>query len=349
MKTIRVGQQSIGLDSPPFVVAELSGNHDQSLEKALATVDAAAAAGVPCLKLQTYTPDTMTLDVNEKEFFVNDVNGLWGNVSLYSLYQKAYTPWEWHKKIFDRCKSHGMLCFSTPFDSTAVDFLEELNAPLYKIASFENGDLPLIKRVAQTGKPIIMSTGMATIPELSEAIEIIRQTSESPIVLLKCTSAYPADPIDSNLNTLPHLSNLFDVLVGISDHTLGIGVAVAAVALRAVFIEKHLTLSRKDGGVDSSFSLEPEEFKSLVVESKRAWLSLGKVKYGATSKELDSRRWRRSLYVSKDIKKGELLSELNIKSIRPGYGLAPKHYWKVIGKPAKVDLKKGTALNWDHI
>lgn len=331
----------------PFIIAEMSGNHNHSLERALEIVDAAADAGVDALKIQTYTADTITIDKNDGEFFIADPNSLWKGESLYSLYQKAYTPWEWHKPIFERCKEKGIIGFSTPFDFTAVDFLEELNVPFYKIASFENVDIPLIRKVAQTGKPIIASTGMASLAELSELVETARSNGCNDLTLLKCTSSYPASPAGSNLATIPHMKALFDCTVGISDHTLGIGVAVASIAFGAMVIEKHFTLSRADGGVDAEFSLEPQEMKQLVKEVNAAYEAIGSVHYGLTSQE--STKFRRSLYIVEDMKAGDVITEKNMRSIRPGLGLPPKYYDILLGKKVKCDVKRGTALSWDMI
>lgn len=331
----------------PFIIAEMSGNHNHSLERALEIVDAAADAGVDALKIQTYTADTITIDKNDGEFFIADPNSLWKGESLYSLYQKAYTPWEWHKPIFERCKERGIIGFSTPFDFTAVDFLEDLDVPFYKIASFENVDIPLIRKVAQTGKPIIASTGMASLAELSELVETARSNGCNDLTLLKCTSSYPASPAGSNLATIPHMKELFDCTVGISDHTLGIGVAVASVAFGAMVIEKHFTLSRADGGVDAEFSLEPQEMKQLVKEVNAAYEAIGTVHYGLTSQE--STKFRRSLYIVEDMKAGDVITEKNMRSIRPGLGLPPKYYDILLGKKVKCDVKRGTALSWDMI
>ncbi|BAW97779.1 N-acetylneuraminic acid synthase domain-containing protein (plasmid) [[Synechococcus] sp. NIES-970] len=349
MKNITVHNQVLGSNNPPFIVAEMSGNHNQSLDRALEIVEAAAKSGVHALKLQTYMADTMTLDLDEGKFFINDPKSLWRGNSLYKLYQQAYTPWEWHEPIFKRCQELGIIGFSTPFDETAVDFLESLDVPCYKIASFENTDLPLIRKVASTGKPMIISTGMASIAELDETVRTAREAGCQDLILLKCTSTYPASPENTNLLTIPHLRELFDVQVGLSDHTLGIGVAVASVALGATFIEKHFTLSRADGGVDAAFSMEPHEMKQLVEETERAWQALGQVRYGATVAEQKSLVFRRSLYVAENIKAGEILTPQNIRRIRPGYGLAPKYYDLVLGKTAKQDLAKGTPLSWDAL
>ncbi|BAY60648.1 N-acetylneuraminic acid synthase domain-containing protein [Calothrix brevissima NIES-22] len=349
MQEINIADKKIGADSLPFVVAELSGNHNQSLELALEIVDAAAKAGAHALKLQTYTADTMTLDIKDGDFYIDNPNSLWHGQSLYQLYQQAYTPWEWHKPIFERCKQRGIICFSTPFDITAVDFLESLEVPCYKIASFENTDLPLIRKVASTGKPMIISTGMATISELDETVQTAREAGCKDLILLKCTSTYPATPKDSNLLTIPHLRDLFNVQVGLSDHTMGIGVAVASVALGATFIEKHFTLRRADGGVDSAFSMEPEEMHQLVVETEKAWQSLGKINYGPTQAEKASLNFRRSLYVATDMKAGDIFTPHNLKAVRPGFGLPPKYYDFLLGKRIKQDIKKGTPVRWDWL
>lgn len=331
----------------PFIIAEMSGNHNHSLKRAIAIVEAAAAAGVQAVKLQTYTAETMTLDIDHDEFFIDDPNSLWKGQSLYKLYQQAYTPWEWHEPIFKRCRELGLLGFSSPFDETAVDFLETLNVPCYKIASFELNDLVLIRKVAQTGKPMIMSTGMATVSEIDEAVRTAKKYGCPEVILLKCTSTYPAQAKDSNLLTIPHMKQLFGCEIGLSDHTLGVGAAIASVALGASVIEKHFTLNRADGGVDCVFSLEPHEMKMLVAEAGQAWQALGNVHYGTVGEE--SRAGRRSLYVARDIKKGETFTKENIRSIRPGYGLEPKYYDIVLGKIARQDIKKGTPLSWNLI
>lgn len=333
----------------PFIIAEMSGNHNQSLERALKIVDVAADCGVDAIKIQTYTADTITIDKNDGEFFIKDKNNLWKGESLYSLYQKAYTPWEWHKAIFDKAKEKGIICFSTPFDFSAVDFLEDLGNPIYKIASFENIDLPLIKKISQTGKPIIASTGMASIAELSELVDTVRGNGGKDLTLLKCTSSYPATPEGTNLMTIPHMQKLFNCNVGISDHTLGIGVAVASIALGATVIEKHFTLSRAEGGVDSAFSLEPQEMKQLVKEVHSAYLALGNITYGVSEQEKKSLQFRRSLYIVEDMKAGDIITERNLRSIRPGLGLAPKYYDILLGKRIKYDIKRGTATSWDMI
>ena len=333
----------------PFIIAEMSGNHNQSLDRALTIVDAAAKAGGDAVKIQTYTADTMTLDINEREFFIADKNSLWKGESLYSLYKKAYTPWEWHEAIFNRCKEWGIIGFSTPFDFTAVDFLEELKVPCYKIASFENVDLPLIKKVAKTGKPIIASTGMTTVAEIDDLVATARNNGCEDLTLLKCTSSYPATPEGTNLMTIPHMKELFHCRVGLSDHTLGIGAAVASIALGGTVIEKHFTLSRAEGGVDSAFSLEPDEMALLVRECNTAWQALGHISYEVAEQEKKSLQFRRSLYIVEDLKKGDILTEKNVRSIRPGLGLSPKYYDVVLGKRVKCDVKRGTGLNWDVI
>lgn len=349
MHSLKISDHTIGKAHPPFIIAEMSGNHNQSLERALEIVDAAAASGAHALKLQTYTADSMTLDIREREFFIDDPKSLWQGCSLYDLYLEAYTPWEWHKPIFERCRERGIICFSTPFDDSAVDFLETLEVPCYKIASFENTDLPLIRKVAATGKPIILSTGMATVAELDETVRMAREAGCCDLVLLKCTSSYPSTPENSNILTIPHLRELFECEVGLSDHTMGVGVAVAAVALGATVIEKHFTLCRADGGVDSAFSLEPEELQALVVEAERAWQALGGISYGPTEAEKSSLAYRRSLYVVEDMKAGEVFTKDNVRAIRPGYGLPPKYIDMILGRISKVAIRKGTPASWELI
>jgi len=344
---MKIDGREIGLKAPPFIVAEMSGNHNQSLERALAIVEIAAKAGAHALKLQTYTAETMTIEMDEGEFFIDDPSSLWKGATLYSLYQTAHTPWEWHERIFGRARELGMIPFSTPFDDTAVDFLESLNAPCYKIASFENTDLPLIRRVAGTGKPVIISTGMATVAELDESVRAARDAGCKDLILLKCTSTYPATAESSNLLTIPHLRELFGCEVGLSDHTMGVGVSVASVALGATIIEKHFTLSRADGGVDSTFSMEPAEMAQLVVETERAWQALGRVSYGPTEAERKSLRFRRSLYVVQDVEAGDVLTQENVRAIRPGLGLPTKYLEHVLGKTVKRRVKRGTGLSWE--
>lgn len=347
MPEITIGDRTTGPNRAPFMIAELSGNHDQSLDKALAMIDAAAACGADAIKLQTYTADSMTLDVHDGDFVIRDQGNLWQGRSLYSLYQQAMTPWQWHQPLFERAKAHGMLAFSTPFDRAAVDFLEQLNVPCYKIASFENSDHALLAAVARTGKPVIMSTGMATQTELAESVQVLREHGCTELILLKCTSHYPADPVDANLATIPHLAALFDCQVGLSDHTAGIGVAVASMVLGATVIEKHFVLDRSEGGVDAEFSLEPDEFKALVAECRRAAVALGKVTYGGTAKEQASRKFRRSLYIAEDMQAGDIFTEKNLRSVRPGMGLPPKYLPMLLGKAIKTAAKKGTAASWD--
>jgi len=345
-KEMKIADKFIGPNHPPFIIAEMSGNHNQSLERALEIVEAAAKTGAHALKIQTYTPDTMTLDLDEREFHISDPNSLLTGTSLYKLYGEAYTPWEWHKPIFDRAREIGIIPFSTPFDDTAVDLLESLDVACYKIASFENTDLPLIRRVAATGKPLIISTGMASIAELDDTVSAAREAGCKDLILLKCTSTYPATAGNTNILTIPHMRELFDCEVGLSDHTMGIGVSVASVALGATVIEKHFTLNRADGGVDSSFSMEPAEMAQLVVETERAWQALGKVSYGATEAEKKSLQFRRSLYVVKDLKAGDVLSPENVRAIRPGYGLPTKFMDVFIGKSVTSDVLRGTPLSW---
>jgi pseudaminic acid synthase len=346
MNNFKIGDFEIGNNCKPFVIAEMSGNHNQSLERALAIVDEAALAGAHAIKLQTYTADTITM---KGAHTINDKNSLWQGKELHDLYNEAHTPWDWHKAIFDRAKQKGLLAFSSPFDETAVDFLEKLNAPAYKIASFENTHIPLIRKVARTGKPVIVSTGVSSIADVDEAVRLLRKEGCENFVLLKCTSTYPATPENTNLMTIPHLSRLHNCIVGLSDHTMGIGASVAAVALGARVIEKHFTLKRADGGVDSAFSLEPSELKELVVETERAFLALGHIQYGVQDAEIKSLFFKRSIYVSKEIKAGELFTESNLRIIRPGDGLAPKYWDEVIGKQSFKDLQAGKPLTINDI
>jgi N-acetylneuraminate synthase len=346
---VKIGTQLIGINHPPFIIAEMSGNHNQSLERALEIVRAAAGTGAQAIKLQTYTADTMTLDLKEREFFISEDNSPWKGQSLYDLYKIAHTPWDWHKPIFDHAKKLGLICFSTPFDETAVYFLEKLGVPAYKIASFENTDIPLIQRVGATGKPLIISTGMATQEELDESVDAARKAGCKDLTLLKCTSTYPATPENSNLLTIPYLRERYGCEVGLSDHTLGIGVAVASIALGATVIEKHFTLKRADGGVDSAFSMEPAEMKELVEETERAWQSLGKVFVGPTEAERPSIAFRRSLYIVKDLKAGDVLTKENVRAIRPGFGLPPKHLKQLLGMEILRDVKRGTALSLEML
>ena len=346
---MNIAGRKIGAGHAPFIIAKLSGNHDQSLDKALAMIDAAAAAGADAIKLQTYSPDTMTLDVHKGDIFIDEINSQWHGHSLYQLYEKAMTPWEWHKPLFSRAQQLGLIAFSSPFDLTAVAFLEELNVPCYKIASFENTDHGLIAAVAKTGKPVILSTGMASLAELAESVEVLRAHGCHNFVLLKCTSHYPAQPSDANLATLAHLKQLFNCEVGLSDHTTGIGVSVAAVALGASMIEKHFVLDRSAGGVDAEFSMEPYEFKNLVDECQRAQHAIGQVHYGCTAQEVASRTHRRSLYIATDLKAGERLNEQNLRSVRPGAGLPTKYLPLLLDKKIKKDAAKGTPMSWDLV
>lgn len=349
MEDLQIEGRRIGSGHRPFLIAEMSGNHNQSLQRALAIVDAAAEAGADALKIQTYTADTMTLNVTSDEFRIHDEESLWKGHSLYELYQQAYTPWEWHQPILERCREHGLIGFSTPFDATSVDFLESLQVSVYKIASFENTDIPLIQKVASTGKPMIISTGMASAAELDETVRAAREAGCQDLILLKCTSAYPASPLHSHLLTLPHMRDLFRCQVGLSDHTPGFGAAVASVALGARVLEKHLTLDRREGGVDAAFSLEPNEFKTLVTETTRAWQALGAIHYGTTGIEEKSLQFRRSLYISISMKSGDILDKNNVRIVRPGLGLPPKYYPVILGRRVNRDVAAGTPLHWNLI
>jgi pseudaminic acid synthase len=344
---MRIAQREIGAGVRPYLIAEMSGNHNQSLNRALEIVDAAARAGADAVKLQTYTADTMTLNVTAPGFVIDDPHSLWAGRQLYDLYREAHTPWEWHGPIMRRATSLGLHCFSTPFDDTAVDFLESLDVPAYKIASFECTDLPLIRKVASTRKPMIISTGMASAAEIDEAVCTARAGGCEQLILLKCTSTYPATPENTNIKTISNMQATFDCDVGLSDHTMGCGVAVAAVALGAVLIEKHFTLRRSDGGVDSSFSLEPEEFHTLRVETERAWQSLGRITYGGSKAEEKSRVFRRTLYISRDMKAGEVLTRDNMRIVRPGFGLPPKYFETMLGKRINRDAAPGTPVTWE--
>ncbi len=342
---MKIGERTIGDGHPPIIIAEMSANHNQSLDRALEMVDAAAQAGAHALKIQTYTADTMTLDISEGDFFISDPNSLWKGKSLYELYQEAYTPWEWHEQIFDRCRHHGIIGFSTPFDETAVDFLENLDVPCYKIASFELVDLPLIKYVAATGKPMILSTGMANAEEIQGAIDAAREGGCEELAILHCVSGYPAPAEDYNLRVIPDMIQRFGLVTGLSDHTLDNTTAIASVAMGVSIIEKHFTLDRNGGGPDDSFSLEPEELKRLCKDSKTAWASLGRVNYERKKSEQGNAIFRRSLYVVKDIKAGEVITRENVKSIRPGFGLAPKFLEQVVGRTVSRDISFGTPLS----
>ena len=346
---MKINDVELGRCRPPFIIAELSANHNGSLERALEIVDAAAEAGAQAVKLQTYTADTMTIDKEDGEFLITDPDSLWTGYSLYRLYAEAHTPWEWHQPIFQRARQHGLIAFSAPFDETAVDFLEELNVPAYKIASFECVDLPLIRRVAATGKPMIISTGLATVSEIESAVQAARAGGCTELALLKCTSSYPSTPENSNILTIPHMREMFGCEIGLSDHTLGIGAAMAAVAHGASIVEKHVTLRREDGGFDSAFSLEPEELKALVEDSERAWQALGSVRYGASEAERESTIYRRSLYFVKNLAAGEMVTSDSVRSIRPGYGLSPAYIEVIIGKRLKQAVSPGTPVGWQIV
>jgi pseudaminic acid synthase len=347
---MRIANIEISKHTKPFIIAEMSGNHNQSLDRAKEIIKAAAETGAHAVKLQTYTADTMTINHRGGLFDITDKNSLWVGRNLYELYQEAHTPWDWHKPLFDYAKKLGVICFSTPFDETAVDFLESLNAPCYKIASFENTDHHLLKKVAKTGKPVIMSTGIANVTDIVESVQVLRQNGCKDIVLLKCTSTYPATPENTNIVTIPVLQEIFpDCIIGLSDHTMGVGASIASVALGARVIEKHFTLARKDGGVDSTFSMEPAEMTALVVETERAFLSMGQVQLFVQKAEEKAQAFKRSVYVVKDVKANEPLTNENIRIIRPGDGLAPKYFDMVIGRKARADLKRGTPLSMQDL
>ncbi len=349
VRTFEIQGRPIGLTQKPYIIAEISANHGGKLERALKITEEAAKAGADAIKLQTYSADTMTIDLRKGDFMISDPKSLWNGYSLYDLYKEAATPWEWHAPLIARAKELGMACFSTPFDDTAVDFLEKLKLPAYKIASFENTDLRLVRKVGGLRKPVIASTGMANLGEISELVNTLVQAGASQIALLKCTSTYPANPTESNVRSIPHMREMFKTEIGLSDHTMGVGAAVAAVALGATVIEKHFTLSRADGGPDAAFSMEPHELKALVIETERAWQALGHVQYGAEGREKNSLQFRRSLYVVEDMKAGDVLSAKNLRAIRPGFGLPPKWYEVVIGKKINKNVERGTALSWDHL
>lgn len=349
MQTFKIGERSIGHGFPPFIVAELSGNHNGSLQHGLRIIEAAKKAGVHAIKLQTYTPDTITLNLREGDFVIRDPKSLWSGRVLYDLYKEAYTPWEWHKPLLDYCKELGLIGFSSPFDETAVDFLETLNVPCYKIASPEIVDLPLIEKVAKTGKPLLISTGGASAQEINEALSVARAAGCQHIILLKCTAAYPALPQEMNLNTLVDMQTRFRTHVGVSDHSLSLGVPLASIALGACCIEKHITFSRKEGGVDSAFSLEPHEFATLVTETYHAWQALGSVNYQPVPSEATTLKNRPSLYFVSSLKKGSAIKATDIRSVRPASGLPPKEISKIIGKRVSVDVSPGTPVQWELI
>lgn len=346
-REVQIGGRSVGQNFSPYIIAEMSANHNGKLEKALETIEMAKACGADAIKIQTYTADTLTIDCNNEEFQIH--GGLWDGYNLYRLYQWAHTPYEWHKPMFDHARKIGITLFSTPFDETAVDLLEDLNSPAYKIASFEAVDLPLIEYVARTGKPMIISTGMANLEEITEAVETARQGGCNDLILLHCISSYPAPVEQSNLRTIPDLAERFDVIPGLSDHTFGTAVSVASVALGACVIEKHITLSREDKGPDSEFSLEPNELEKLCIETKEAWLALGSGGYERKPSEESNVKFRRSIYVVKNIKAGEIFTKENIRRIRPGYGLSPKFFSDIIGSRSLCDLETGTPLCWKHL
>ena len=341
---IEINARRIGPGYPLYVVAEMSANHNQSFEQAIKIIEAAKEAGADAIKIQTYTPDTITIDCNNEYFRVKGT--LWEGRTLYDLYGEAHTPWDWQPKMMEVANGLGLDLFSSPFDASAVDFLEDMRVPAYKVASFENVDIPLLRKIAATGKPVIMSTGMATLAEIDEAVQALRAAGNQQLALLKCTSAYPSPPEEMNLRTIPHLAEAFDVPVGLSDHTLGAAVPVAAVALGACIVEKHFALSRATPGPDSAFSLEPHEFKTMVDAVRTAEKAVGTVHYGVSEREADSRAFRRSLFVVKDVKAGEVLTSENVRSIRPSYGLHTRHLAEVLGRPANQDIPRGTPLAW---
>ncbi len=348
-RIIEIGGREIGEGCPPFIIAELSGNHNQSLDRALELIDVAADCGAHAVKFQTYKPDTMTLDLDTGDFFISEPDSLWEGRSLYNLYEEAHTPWEWHAAMFERARSKGIIPFSSAFDRTAVDFLMEMDVPCFKVASFESTDTPLVKYMASQGRPLIISTGMSSIADIDETVRTVREAGCEDIILLKCTSSYPSSPENTNYATIPHMRELFGCQVGLSDHTRGIGVSVASIALGATVIEKHFTLDRNDGGVDSTFSLEPAELRALVEESERAYFGLGEVSYGASESEMKSLRFRRSIYVTQDLPAGSVLTAENIRIIRPGFGLEPRYLDMVLGRTVRRDVSRGTALTWDIV
>ena len=349
MSELRIAGRTIGLGQPPFVIAEMSGNHNQSLDRALELVDIAAAAGADAVKLQTYRPDTITLDATGDDFMVPSDSPLWKDRRLFDLYEEAHTPWEWHGPIFERARHKGIIAFSSAFDETAVDFLETIGAPAYKIASFEVTHIPLIRKVARTGKPVIISTGMAIPEEIAEAIATCRAEGNHQIAILKCTSAYPAPTHDANVATIPDMRRVYGVEVGISDHTMGCGVSIAAVALGAAIIEKHFTKARAEGGVDSAFSMEPDEFATLVTEARRAQEAVGEVKYGKSASDSNSQRYRRSIYFSRELPAGATITDSDVKIVRPSFGLAPRYWDRVIGARTTTAVKVGDRVTWASI
>ncbi len=347
MNQVQIGSHILGANRPPLIVAELSGNHNGSLDRALRIIDAAADAGAHAVKFQTYTPDTMTIDIREREFKIKDQNSLWSGRNLYDLYREAHTPWEWHEALVRRARDRGLLWFSSPFDKSAVTFLEGLEAPAYKISSFEILDLPLIESAARTGKPVIISTGMASISEIAAAVDTVKKSGNDQLVLLQCTSNYPAHPAHARIRNIPLLRDLFQCPVGLSDHTAGIGVAVGAVVLGAVMLEKHFTDTRSNKGVDSEFSMDSTEMAALVSEALTAYEACADSGFGPTDSEKSSLVFRRTLYVVKDMMEGEAFTEENLRSIRPGLGLPPGHLPNLIGRTAKKPIRRGTPLTWD--
>lgn len=344
---MKIAGRPIGHDQPPYIIAELSANHNGSLDTALKIIDAAAATGADAVKLQTYTPDTLTIECDLDDFRIK--GGLWHGRTLYDLYGEAHTPWDWHTALFERAAAHGLTVFSSPFDPTAVDFLMDLNTPAFKIASFEAVDLPFIRYVASTKKPMIISTGMADDEEIAEAVQAARDGGCKELILLHCVSGYPAPAEDYNMRTIPDMAERFGVPVGLSDHTLDNTAAIAAVALGAVAIEKHFTLDRRGGGPDDSFSLEPAEFTQLCNGAKTAWTALGKIDYGRKSSEIGNVTFRRSLYAVADIAAGDEITALNVRSIRPGFGMAPKHFDEILGRRARTEIPRGTPISWEQL
>lgn len=348
-RTLHFADRAIGLGHPPFIIAEMSGNHNQSLQRALDMVEAAARAGVDAVKLQTLNPDSITLDVHDGDFIIRDPHSPWSGRNLHDLYQQACTPWDWHERIMQKAQSLGLICFSTPFDEQAVDFLEALDAPAYKIASFENNHLPLIKKAASTGKPLLISSGMATRDELDEAVKSARDAGCKDLIVLKCTSQYPASASDANLRSIPTLRQRYHCEIGLSDHSMGLAVPLVAVAEGATVIEKHFTLARADGGVDAEFSLQPDELEMLVRESRRAHLALGSGNIGPSDAENSARVFRRSLYIAQDMCAGDIFNAENLRIVRPGMGLAPRYYADILGMRITRDATRGTALNWELV
>ena len=346
-RQFEIAGRPIGIGHRPYLIAELSGNHNGNIERAFALMEAAAKAGADAIKLQTYTADTLTIDHRGPGFIIND--GLWKGRSLYELYKKAHTPWAWHERLFAKGQQLGVTVFSTPFDESAVDFLERLDAPAYKIASFEAGHMPLLRRIAATGKPVILSTGMADLGEIEKSVQVLHASGCRELMLLHCVSGYPTPPAETNLRTIPHLADAFNLPVGLSDHTLGNAVAVAAVSLNAVAVEKHFTLDRADGGPDAAFSVEPEEFAALADGVRIAWEALGRINYDRAPSEQGNVIFRRSIYAVRDIGSGESLTPDNIRVIRPGFGLAPRHYDELIGRRARGRIGRGTPIGWDLV